>query len=256
MLKFQHGLYPAKYLHLKCGEQGCSSSFCTYNGFRKHLNTVHNDEPVNTNQEVATQKHFEFEFSSDEPKTSAAPMLQVPPVITQNSIERMCGSIVAHLQTSGISQSTVQTIVCSVEEVISDVQSQAREAVLQTFSSETKESEIHKKIEHSLNQLGNPFSTFNTDRKRQKEFVLGVRMDTRTDRTTGAYSQIPVTDKYTYVPILGTLKSILKNSESRECFLQEKHCKNGVYKDINDGLYYQNHPLLKTEACSSDFALL
>ena len=29
-----------------------------------------------------------------------------------------------------------------------------------------------------------------------KEFVLGVRMDTRRNRTTGVYSQIPVTDKY------------------------------------------------------------
>lgn len=44
------------------------------------------------------------------------------------------------------------------------------EAVLQTFSSETKKSEIHQKIEHSLNQLGNSFSTFNTERKRQKYF--------------------------------------------------------------------------------------
>lgn len=157
---------------------------------------------------MATQRHFEFGSSSDQPTTSAASMLQVPPVITQNSLERMCGSIVSHLQTSGISQSTVQTIVCSMEEVISDVQVQARETVLQTFSAETKESEIYKKVERCLNQLDNPFSTFNTQTKRQKyydekweivepeEFVLGVRMDTRRNRTTGVYSQIPVTEKY------------------------------------------------------------
>lgn len=41
-----------------------------------------------------------------------------------------------------------------MEEVISDVQTQAREAVLQTFSSETKESEIYKKIEHNLKSIG------------------------------------------------------------------------------------------------------
>ncbi|XP_041935316.1 uncharacterized protein LOC121697735 [Alosa sapidissima] len=46
-----------------------------------------------------------------------------------------------------------------------------------------------------------------------------------------------------YVPILGTLKSIFQNDEIRECFLQEKHSQKGTYKDINDGLYFQNHPL-------------
>lgn len=50
-----------------------------------------------------------------------------------------------------------------------------------------------------------------------------------------------------YVPILGTLKSIFKNSEIRDCFLQEKHSKKGTYKDINDGLYFQNHPLFSQQ---------
>ncbi len=127
-----------------------------------------------------------------------------------------------------------------MEEVISDVQGQAREAVLQTFSSETKESEIYKKVEYCLNQLDNPFSTFNTQMKRQKyygekweivelkEFVLGVRMDTCRNRITGVNSQITVMNKYMYVPILGTLKSIFK-------------------KDINDGFYFQNHLLFSQQ---------
>ena len=60
-----------------------------------------------------------------------------------------------------------------MEKVFNDVQSQAREAVLQTFSPETKESDIYKKkIEHSLNQLDNPFSTFNTQTKRQRENMM------------------------------------------------------------------------------------
>ena len=72
-------------------------------------------------------------------------------------------------------------------------------------------------------------------------------MDTHINRTTGVYSQIPVTDKYIYVPILGTMKSIFKNSEIRECFLQEKHCKKGTYKDINDGFYFQKHTLFSQQ---------
>lgn len=63
-----------------------------------------------------------------------------------------------------------------------------------------------KLIEHRLNQWDNPFSTFNTETKREKyydekweivepkEFVLGVRLDTRRDRPTGVKSHIPVTD--------------------------------------------------------------
>ncbi|XP_041823596.1 uncharacterized protein LOC121628577 [Melanotaenia boesemani] len=186
-------------------------------------------------------------------------MLQAPPVVTQKSLVGMCGSIVAHLQASGLSENTVQTIVSSMEEVVNDVHMQAREAAFQTFSPEAKESDIYKEIELSLNQLDNPFSTFNTETKRRKyydekweivepkEFVLGVRLDTRRGRTTGVYSQIPVTDKYMYVPILGTLNSIFKNSEIRECFLQEKCRKIETYSDISDGLYFKNHPLFSKQ---------
>lgn len=51
----------------------------------------------------------------------------------------MCGSIVAQLQASGLSESVVQTMISSVEEVVTDVQSQAREVALQTFSSDSKQ---------------------------------------------------------------------------------------------------------------------
>ena len=83
------------------------------------------------------QRHSDVELSSDEPTTSAS-LLQVPPVITPNSLDSMCGSIVAHLQASGVPESTVQTIVSSMEEVVSDVQIQTREAVFQTFSAEIR----------------------------------------------------------------------------------------------------------------------
>lgn len=110
------------------------------------------------------QGHFEVELSSNEPTTSAS-MLQAPAVVKHNSLDTMCDSIVAHLQASGLSENTVQTIVCSMEEVVGDIQTQAREAVLQTFSPEARESEIYTKIENSLNQLHHPFSTFNTETK-------------------------------------------------------------------------------------------
>ncbi|CAG5928484.1 unnamed protein product [Menidia menidia] len=131
-LKFYHGLYPAKNLRLKCGEQGCFSSFCTYKGFRKHLHSVHSyDRQVETHQAVVKDTHSQEELLSDQPSSSVS-ISQTPTVTTQKSIVGMCGSIVAHLQASGLSESAVQTIICSVEEVVSDVQSQAREVTLKT----------------------------------------------------------------------------------------------------------------------------
>ncbi|CAI5671395.1 unnamed protein product [Oreochromis niloticus] len=50
-----------------------------------------------------------------------------------------------------------------------------------------------------------------------------------------------------YVPILGTIHSIFKNKDIRECFLHEKQTQAGLYKDINDGLYFQNHPLFSQQ---------
>lgn len=263
-LKFHHGLYPAKKLRLQCGEPGCVLSFCTYNGFRKHLNTVHRRsayQPVDITQNVTLQRENEEVLSCD---FAASDTSQVLPdssqnVVPEQQLSSMCGSIVAHLQASGVSQSTVQTIVCSMEEVINDVQSRAQETVLTNFSSETTSSDLRKKIEDSFNQLNNPFSELNTEAKRCKYFeqkweivepvecVLGVRLDVRRDSSSRIYSEKPVTDKCMYVPILGTLKSIFKNKDVRESFLEIRQSTNGVYKDISDGSYFQQHALFSQQ---------
>ena len=70
-----------------------------------------------------------------------------------------------------------------------------------------------------------------------------MRFDVRRDHTTGTYSQVPVTDKFVYTPILGTLKSMFKNTELCESFLQAKHPEEGIYKDICDGSYFKNSVL-------------
>ncbi|MEQ2188632.1 hypothetical protein GOODEAATRI_016986, partial [Goodea atripinnis] len=105
---------------------GGFSSFYTYNGFRKHLHNVHSyyDKHAETQQDVVKETHSQGDLLSDEPSTSVS-VSQVPTIIKQDSLVGMCGSIVAHLQASGLSES-VQTIICSVEEVVSDVHSQAR----------------------------------------------------------------------------------------------------------------------------------
>ncbi|XP_053491310.1 uncharacterized protein LOC128614059 isoform X1 [Ictalurus furcatus] len=260
-LKFQHGLYLSKKLHLKCGEPGRPLSFCTCSGFRKHLSKVHShtmDQEIDTNQDLSTQGEYEAECSNDRPNSVATLHTSQSSVVT-SQLSSMCGSIVAHLQASGLSESAVQTIVYSVEEVVNDVKIQARDAVLKTDTPESTSSDTCRRTEHCFDHLGNPFSALNTESRRHKyydekweivepkECVLGVRMDLRRDRTTGIYSQVPVTDKCMYVPILGTLKSIFKNGQVRESFLQDKQSGIGVNKDINDGSYFQNHALFSQQ---------
>ena len=155
----------------------------------------------------------------------------------------MCGSVVAQLQSSGVAESTIPAMLRSMEELVNDIHSQARDAVL-NCTSEIQGTDFEKKLDSCFEQLQNPFSVLNTGAKRQKffkekweivepvEYVLGVRFDVCRDRTTGVYNQIPVTDKFVYVPILGTLKSMFKNSEICESFLQAKQEEESIFKDL------------------------
>lgn len=57
------------------------------------------------------------------------------PVTTQasvgfSSVLSMCGSVVAQLQASGVAENTVQSVVESMEILVDDISSQARQAVL------------------------------------------------------------------------------------------------------------------------------
>lgn len=141
-------------------------------------------------------------------------------VIQQNLPEKrqlmdMCSSVIAQVQAAGVSENIVQYLTCSMEEVVNDVHVQTQDAVLKCLSSEVNEQTLNK-VKECFENIENPFTHLNTETKRQRYFenkwkivepiecVLGVRYDTRLDKTTGVYSQIPVNDKFMYVPILGT----------------------------------------------------
>lgn len=69
----------------------------------------------------------------------------------------------------------------------------------------------------------NPFTCLNTESNRTKhfeqkwkivetvEYILCVQFDMRKDKTTGAYTQVSVNDKFMYVPIIGSLSSMFRN---------------------------------------------
>ena len=50
------------------------------------------------------------------------------------------------------------------------------------------------------------------------EKVIGVRYNNRINKTTGTYDQIVRTDTFSYVPIIETLQSILKNPNTSDMF--------------------------------------
>ena len=243
-------------MRLKCGESGCSSVFYTYCGFKKHLLRVHTDCVASSS--VDPLDNVDSNVCVPDPLPSAVSLVSYPAPLEKRQLLDMCSSIVAQVQASGVPESTVQSLVGSMEEFGNDVHVQAHDTVLKCLSSEVTEQTLNK-VKDCFEQLENPFSFLNTETKRQRHFekkwkivepvehVLGVRYDLRKDRTTGVYSQIPVNDKFVYVPILGTLESMFTNRELSNCFQQVKLHEDGIFKDINDGSYFRNHPLFSQQ---------
>lgn len=40
-LRVEHSFYPSLRFRLLCAQSGCNRQFCSYSGFRKHLNSFH-----------------------------------------------------------------------------------------------------------------------------------------------------------------------------------------------------------------------
>ncbi|XP_056466516.1 uncharacterized protein LOC130405457 [Gadus chalcogrammus] len=259
-LKFQHGLYPGRSLRMRCGEAGCSFVFRTYFGYQRHLSRAHKDggdsDSVSdvefvpaTNVGVSVSQ----QVNVDPPATVTT---HIP--IDKTKILDMCSSVIAQLQSSGVPESTVQGLVGSMEELVDDIHAHAKETVVECLSSEASGDTL-KKVQDCFGQLDNPFSSLNTESKRKKhleekwkivepvEYILGLRFDTRRDRTTGTYRQVPVNDKFMYVPIMGSLSSMFRNRELSNSFQKTKPHQEGFYRDVNDGSYFRNHILFSQQ---------
>ena len=137
-LRLVHGYLPGKNLRLKCAQTGCGCVFGTFSGFRKHLNTKHAE---NIEQEVHTDVNLsspgELMIANETDTTlvtanvdetaSTSEQLRM----SNRSTLDMCASAVAQLKAAGLSQSTVNSFVSSMEEVFSEIHSQAKHVALQ-----------------------------------------------------------------------------------------------------------------------------
>lgn len=72
--------------------------------------------------------------------------------------------------------------------------------------------------------------------------MIGTRFDSRRNKTTGTFDQVVVTDKYAYIPILETLKSILQNPHLTDLFKARHVPKEGVYVDLSDAAHFKSNP--------------
>ncbi|KAJ8274815.1 hypothetical protein COCON_G00094400 [Conger conger] len=269
-LRLVHGYLPGKNLRLKCVQTGCGYMFGTFSGFRKHLNTKHTeyidqevDTDVNVNSvgEAVIANVDETATTSDVDVTATCELFRN----SNRSTLDMCATAVAQLKAAGLSQSTVNSFVSTMEEVVSKIHSQAKDAALQCLS--PQDTENKNSIEQSFQKLENPFTPLNSEAKRNKHFtekwgkvepiekVLGTRFDSRRNKTTGTYDQVIVTDKFAYIPILETLKSIFQNPELADMLKPRHMTKEGVYADLRDATYFKESPLFSVEKDSLQIQL-
>lgn len=120
--------------------------------------------------------------------------------VDEKKVLDMCSSMVAKVQASGLPESAVQSLVGSMEELLNDIHTRAKEAVVECLSSGASNKAL-KQVENCFEQLENAFSCLNTESKRRKhfeekwqivepvEYILAVRFDMRRDKTTASACQ-------------------------------------------------------------------
>ena len=135
-IRLIHGLCSGKSLRLKCAQLRCCHVFGTFSGFRKHLNSKHAKEiePEVEMDDIVYSDDVAINAPSQYFEVSASGSQVVP--VSNVSIHDMCASAIAHLQVSGVGRSTLNYFVSNMEEVVLEVQSQAKDAALKCLASQ------------------------------------------------------------------------------------------------------------------------
>lgn len=263
-LRTHHGFYPSSKFRLICAQGSCRRQFSTFSGFRKHLNTSHQNDFSSTETITSLAEPNDHSSSPSFPFSDidAGPC----PLISDTNdchshnesgvsvidTKTICASIIAKLQSSGVSNSIVSNIVGEMEEFAAGIHSQVKQDVLLALPADDQ---VRVAVEHSLNKFENPVTNFNTDTKRityfskkwgviePKEITLGLRYDTRRNKQTGTYDQVPVKDTFVYVPILETLKFICRNADIYSLLNTVNAPNTDLFENFCDGSYFKTHPL-------------
>ena len=117
-LKVIHGLCSGKTLRLKCGQ----AIYGTFSGFRKHLNKAH--EPCSDPGEgPSTAEDSVGSVCYDLSSIIAPPS---DSVLLQKSLVHSCAATIAELKVAGVGESTINSLVISMEEIVNDIHNQAK----------------------------------------------------------------------------------------------------------------------------------
>lgn len=268
-LRIDHSFYPSTRYKLVCAQYRCRRQFSTFSGFKKHLISVHEKDCFNSadaESSEPSQVHFNNPQDAELAGISAM-QSQETLCFEDNSLGQrkkeenkdICASIIAKLQGSGLANSVVSTIVSDLEEFATGLHSQVKNKMISLVP---KDDPLRSALQKHTEHFENPFISFNTETKRTKYFsekwgivepeenILGLRYDTRPNKKTGTYDQVPVKDTFVYIPILETITFMCRNSDI--CKLLEKShvSKAGQYEDFCDGTYFKTHPLFSKQQTS------
>lgn len=256
-LKVFHGLYPGKKFVVVCAQEGCSQQFKSYAGFRKHLDNCHTAVNMGTSDDVNIQTPHQSDLgeqsSQENLNDMTLDMINQPATshMSKDQAKDMCASIIAKLQGSGVANNVVLSVVETMEEYVNEVHESLKEQILNAVPADNPS---RNAVEDIFSNTFNPFRDLNTNSKWTKYFSekwdlvepveihLGVRYDSKRNKVTGLYEQVPVNDTFIYIPLFKTLEFIFKNGEV--CYhINNPAALGDLYKDFSDGKYYQYHPL-------------
>ena len=165
----------------------------------------------------------------------------------------MCASVIAKLQGSGVANTVILSVVESMEECLNDIHTSIKRQVLEVVP---EGNPSRSAVEEVLENLENPFADLNTDSKWKKYFYskwgvvqpvevhLGVRYDSKINRISGNYEQVPVNDTFIYVPLFKTLEFIFKNKMI--CSHIPSSNFSDLYSDFCDGSYFKSNQLFSS----------
>lgn len=214
-------MYPGKKLRLICAQEGCNLQFTTYSVFRKHLHYIHCEDEDNAETDAAPSHQTQAPELPSIEETNVDHIYETPdspqqPTTSFQSLD-MCASIISKLIASNVPNTVVSSTIESLEDFIDDLKCNLKEKVLNIVPQNNPSRES---LENVFESFDNPFSALNTDNKLKRYFYrkwgivqpvevpLGIRYDTKRNRQTGAYEQLPVNDKFIYIPILKTFKEL------------------------------------------------
>lgn len=255
--KLVHGLCSGKSLKLKCGHRGCSHVYHSFSGLRKHLSKCCTNDNLNVDGgECSTFTNFISSEETDLPDQSSPS----EPVLLERHIAKNCANIVAELKRVGNPVTTIDLTVSTVQEVIGDLDRLKQVQLKNSLDlQEPMKSVVESKIDQCFENALDPFLPLNTESKRMKyfsekwgkidpvEYVLGTRFATRFIRTSGGYGQTIVKDKFMYIPILETVKSIYQHPAINDMMARDPKQMENLLYDIQDGEFFKEHDLFSKQ---------